>query len=89
MLSEWCKEYSEQKVDVTELQTEIDAYMADYDRRQEEEKEKALESEGVPDDEGWITVTRHGKNKGAPRTEAMESRVTTKDKRKRKRKVRS
>lgn len=43
--------------------------------------------DGVPDDEGWITVTRVGKNKGAPRTEAEENRVTIKDRKKRKEKV--
>lgn len=43
--------------------------------------------EGQADDEGWITVTRVGKNKGAPRTEAEAKRVTSKDKKRRKEKV--
>lgn len=47
------------------------------------EKTKALENEGVPDDEGWITVTRHSKkNKPTPRTEAMEAKLTDKEKKK-------
>lgn len=47
------------------------------------EKTKALENEGVPDDEGWITVTRHNKkNKPTPRTEAMEAKLTDKEKKK-------
>lgn len=47
------------------------------------EKTKAIENEGVPDDEGWITVTRHSKkNKPTPRTEAMEAKLTDKEKKK-------
>lgn len=53
-----------------------------------QEKRREKEQEGVPDDEGWVTVTRHGKNKGAPRTEAQEQRVTEKEKKKRKEKAR-
>lgn len=43
--------------------------------------------EGVPDEEGWMTVTRHGKNKGAPRTEIREQKITAKDRKRRKEKV--
>ena len=44
--------------------------------------------ENVVDEDGWITVTKHGRNKGIPRTEAHEQKVTRKEKRKRKQKVR-
>lgn len=37
---------------------------------QEEKKEKQIE--GVPDEEGFIKVTRHGKNRGGRRTEETE-----------------
>ena len=40
-----------------------------------------------PDEEGWITVTRYGKKKGAPRTEAEDKFVKDKQQRKRKKKV--
>lgn len=54
------------------------------------EKTKALENEGVPDDEGWITVTRHSKkNKPTPRTEAMEAKLTDKEKKKKTNMVRN
>ncbi len=43
--------------------------------------------ENTPDEDGWVTVTRHGRNKGVPRTEAQEAKITKKEKRKRKQKV--
>ena len=49
---------------------------------QEKVEEKALD--GVPDDEGWVTVTRHSKHKGMTRTESHERRALAKEKRKRK-----
>lgn len=39
--------------------------------------------DGEPDDGGWVTVTRHGKTKGIPRTEAQEKRALLKEKKKR------
>lgn len=47
----------------------------------------AKANEGVPDEEGWVTVTKYGKNKGAPRTEAHEKALTRKEKKRRKDKV--
>jgi len=52
-----------------------------------QDRQAAREAEGVPDDEGWVTVTRYGKSKGAPRTEAHEKRLSKKEKKKRKEKV--
>ena len=43
--------------------------------------------ENTPDEDGWVTVTRHGRNKGVPRTEAQEAKVSKKEKRKRRQKV--
>ena len=37
--------------------------------------EEALAKESVPDEEGWTTVSKYGKNKGAPRTEAQENKT--------------
>ena len=44
--------------------------------------------EGVEDEDGWTTVTRHGKNKAAPRTEAHEQYLTRKARKKRQEQVR-
>ncbi|KAL3876926.1 hypothetical protein ACJMK2_034707 [Sinanodonta woodiana] len=83
-LNKWCKEYEENVVDVKEMQTEIDSFMAKFDQKQEEELRKAKESEGVPDEEGWVTVTRLGKKKGIPRTEAFDKKGKEKERKKRK-----
>jgi hypothetical protein len=42
---------------------------------------------GEADEEGWITVTRVKKNKGAPLTEAEADRVKKKEDQKKKKKV--
>ena len=52
-----------------------------------QEKRRERETEGVPDEEGWITVTKHGRNKGVPRTEAHEQKILAKEKKKRSQKV--
>ncbi|KAL8569509.1 hypothetical protein ACOMHN_002056 [Nucella lapillus] len=59
--------------------------IAKYNRKEKEKEEAAKNPE--PDEDGWVTVTRVGKNKGAPRTEAEDRRVKGKDGLKRKHKV--
>lgn len=51
-----------------------------------QEEAKAKEEEGVPDDEGWVKVTRRGRRPVLPRTEAASLRVLEREKRKRARK---
>lgn len=51
-----------------------------------QEEKKAKEEEGVPDEEGWVKVTRRGRRPVLPRTEAASLRVLEKEKRKRARK---
>lgn len=51
-----------------------------------QEEEKAKEEEGVPDEEGWVKVTRRGRRPVLPRTEAASLRVLEREKRKRARK---
>ncbi|WAR31285.1 RRP7A-like protein [Mya arenaria] len=85
-IEKWCSDYQADVLDRSTLQAEIDTYMAEYDRKVQEEMERAKASEGVPDDEGWVTVTRFGKNKAAPRTEAHEKAISGKEKRRRKEK---
>ncbi|KAH3796477.1 ribosomal RNA-processing protein 7 homolog A-like [Dreissena polymorpha] len=85
-LAKWCADYQADLLDTNALQTEIDEYMLKYDDKVQKEKETSAAQEGVPDDEGWITVTKYSKNKGAPRTEAHEKVLTNKARRKRKEK---
>ncbi|KAL4241082.1 Ribosomal RNA-processing protein 7 A [Mactra antiquata] len=84
-LSKWINEYKEDStVDTNKLQSEIDEYMKEYDDRIQQEIEKAKAMDGVADEDGWVTVTRYGKNKAAPRTEAHEKALTKKERKRRK-----
>lgn len=51
-----------------------------------QEEAKAKEEDGVPDEEGWVKVTRRGRRPVLPRTEAASLRVLEREKRKRARK---
>jgi len=86
-MKKWCAEYAEScKVDISGMQEEINTWLADYDKRVEEEKQREKAMDGVPDEDGWITVTKHGRNKGIPRTEAHEKRTLAKEAHRRKQK---
>ena len=45
-----------------------------------QEEAKAKEEEGVPDEEGWVKVTRRGRRPVLPRTEAASLRVLEREK---------
>ncbi|XP_064512794.1 ribosomal RNA-processing protein 7 homolog A isoform X2 [Pseudopipra pipra] len=85
-ISKWIASYEASVVDPKELKAEVDAYMQDYDKKMAEEEAKAAKEEGVPDEEGWVKVTRKGRKPGLPRTEAANLRVLEKEKQKRARK---
>ncbi|XP_071107516.1 ribosomal RNA-processing protein 7 homolog A-like [Haliotis cracherodii] len=85
-LHKWCRQYAARRVDVKELQAEIEDYMAKFDTKQEEETQRLKDQEGVADEEGWVTVTRVGKNKGTPRTEARKKHLTKRETKRRKEK---
>ncbi|XP_054167448.1 ribosomal RNA-processing protein 7 homolog A-like [Oppia nitens] len=55
--------YNNSIVDPQELKKEINDFMSDYDKRVEEERLKAKETDGVPDADGWVKVDRHSKSK--------------------------
>ncbi|NWX13820.1 RRP7A protein, partial [Aegotheles bennettii] len=85
-ISKWIASYEASVVDPEELKAEVDTYMQDYDKKIAEEEAKAAKEEGVPDEEGWVKVTRKGRKPGLPRTEAANLRVLEREKRKRARK---
>lgn len=82
-IHKWCAEYRNAIPDVYEMQKEIEAHMAEYDKSVEAKKKEEKQMEGVADDEGWITVTRTGKKRGIARTEANIEKITHKQKKKR------
>ncbi|NXA21411.1 RRP7A protein, partial [Ibidorhyncha struthersii] len=85
-ISKWIASYAASIVDQEELKAEVDAYMQDYDKKIAEEEAKAAKEEGVPDEEGWVKVTRKGRKPGLPRTEAANLRVLERERQKRARK---
>ncbi|XP_013772328.1 ribosomal RNA-processing protein 7 homolog A-like [Limulus polyphemus] len=82
-IKKWCQEYNDKVPDIKALKEEIDTYMSDFDKIVEGEKNQAKQMEGVPDEEGWITVTKHGKKSVAPRTDTYQKKVLAKEKKKR------
>eukprot|EP01126_Amoeba_proteus_P002947 TRINITY_DN10960_c0_g1_i3.p1 TRINITY_DN10960_c0_g1~~TRINITY_DN10960_c0_g1_i3.p1 ORF type:complete len:333 (-),score=105.81 TRINITY_DN10960_c0_g1_i3:237-1235(-) len=62
-LDKWLSDHVDKmKKNSQELQIEIDKYMNEFDRRELEYKTKIESLASVPDDDGWITVTKGGKN---------------------------
>ncbi|XP_074840025.1 ribosomal RNA-processing protein 7 homolog A isoform X2 [Carettochelys insculpta] len=82
-IRKWIANYGDSVVDPVELKAEVDAFMQAYDQKIAEEEAKAEKEEGVPDEEGWVKVTRRGRRPGLPRTEAASLRVLEREKRKR------
>ncbi|XP_004610611.1 ribosomal RNA-processing protein 7 homolog A [Sorex araneus] len=82
----WIREYAGSVADPQALQAEVDAFMEAYDKKTAEEEARAKEEEGVPDEEGWVKVTRRGRRPVLPRTEAASLRVLERERRKRARK---
>ncbi|CAM4466226.1 ribosomal RNA-processing protein 7 homolog A isoform X1 [Caretta caretta] len=85
-IRKWIASYAAAVVDPAELKAEVDTFMQAYDQKIAEEEAKEEEEEGVPDEEGWVKVTRKGRRPGLPRTEAASLRVLEREKRKRARK---
>ncbi|XP_006866915.1 PREDICTED: ribosomal RNA-processing protein 7 homolog A [Chrysochloris asiatica] len=85
-IHKWISEYTDSVLDPEALRAEVDTFMEAYDKKIAEEVAKAEEEEGVPDEEGWVKVTRRGRRPVLPRTEAASLRVLEKEKRKRARK---
>lgn len=56
-VSKWVWQYLRGRPSADSLEKEAEAGVALYDRQQEEALEARLKA-GLPDDEGWITVTR-------------------------------
>lgn len=80
----WKQEYNKSIIDADALQQEIDVYMDAYDKTVEEEKNRQKELEGVPDEEGWIKVTSHGKRKLTPNSDVADKKLFAKEEKKRK-----
>ncbi|KAK6170659.1 hypothetical protein SNE40_018997 [Patella caerulea] len=83
-MPKWQKEYKVETVNANELQDEIDQYMESYDNKLNQQLEEEKDKEGVADDEGWVTVTKHGKMKPTPRTAVNQKKLSKKERRRKK-----
>ncbi|XP_040264220.1 ribosomal RNA-processing protein 7 homolog A isoform X1 [Bufo bufo] len=81
-IHKWIEDYEKSFTDVAALQAAIDHYMQEYDKKEAKKEDKAKRKEGVPDEDGWITVTRKGRHPGVARTEAVNHRLLEKEKKK-------
>ncbi|CAH3190856.1 unnamed protein product [Porites evermanni] len=82
-MKKWIQEYYQQYPDTTNLQAEIDEFMAKFDENKEQMDKEAAEALNQPDDEGWVTVGRSGRNPAAPRLDPAELEEKRKKKKKR------
>ncbi|XP_051899001.1 ribosomal RNA-processing protein 7 homolog A [Pristis pectinata] len=82
-LQKWIQEYSSSIIDPEALQSEVDEFMKQHDKRMAELEALAEADDGVPDEEGWVKVTRKGRRPGIPRTEAHSLQAIQREKRKR------
>ena len=78
------QKYNDSIVDSNELQKEINDFMVEYDKRIEEEKLVAKQTDGVPDEEGWIKVNRYSKRKSLPNDYSNDERIVEKHNKRRK-----
>ncbi|XP_049874322.1 ribosomal RNA-processing protein 7 homolog A [Pectinophora gossypiella] len=84
-IKKWIEDYNSSVYQPKLLKEKVETFMKQYDAemKKAEKKEKQLEQE---DDEGWITVTKHGKVQSIARTEKVENKILAKDEKANKRK---
>ncbi|XP_068674267.1 ribosomal RNA-processing protein 7 homolog A-like [Montipora foliosa] len=82
-MKKWVQEYQMQYPDATQLQTKVDEFMAQFDAKKEQSDKEAADTLNKPDDEGWVTVGRSGRNPAARRIDADKLHERRKKKKKR------
>jgi len=85
-MKKWCLDYLKSWPNQNLMQKEIDKYMEAYDKKVQEKDALEAANEGVPDDDGWVKVTKKGRNPGVSRTEANQTRMKARIKRKKEKK---
>ncbi|EDO44850.1 predicted protein [Nematostella vectensis] len=81
-VKKWSHEYSLRYPDPLTLQEEIDTFMREFDKKEEQAKEAEKMERGQPDEEGWITVGKGGRKPGATKVDAAEIQEKRKKKKK-------
>ncbi|TAQ84189.1 hypothetical protein B7494_g7484 [Chlorociboria aeruginascens] len=72
--------------DTRTLQESVDAYMTEFNRKEEERAREAKRMRNVPDEDGFVTVVRGGRTGPARREEAEEKRKEMLEKEERRKK---
>ncbi|KAG7216213.1 hypothetical protein INR49_029062 [Caranx melampygus] len=88
-VQKWIQQYTDSFVQPDKLQQIVDSFMANYDKRKEEEAERQKKEaeEQQEDEEGWVKVTKgHKGAKARPHSEAANQKTLQKEMRKKKRK---
>lgn len=76
-IKKWAEDYHESIPNRRHLEIEINTFMNKYDK--EEKRASKDQTEGEPDEDGWITVTKKGRNPGLPRTEKTTHKIRKRD----------
>ncbi|KAI1286003.1 Ribosomal RNA-processing protein 7 -like protein A [Halotydeus destructor] len=79
----WAKQYNDSLIDPKALQQEVDDYMAVHDKIVEDEKQREKEAENVPDEDGWVKVTKHGKRKLNQNSDVIDAAILSQAEKKR------
>jgi ribosomal RNA-processing protein 7 len=72
--------------DVHTLQMNVDAYMTVFNSREEQKKREDAKKRNMPDEDGFITVTRGGRSGPARREDVEEKRIEMEKREEKKRK---
>jgi len=81
-IDKWVNNYETKFIESKLLQKTVDEFMRLYDKSKDKEEKKLKAKEGVADEDGWITVTKNSRHAGVARTENMEQKVMTNEKKK-------
>ncbi|KAK3914889.1 Ribosomal RNA-processing protein 7-like protein A [Frankliniella fusca] len=81
----WCEDYNSKIPNVKEMQEDIDKYMAVYDKKVLLQLAKDKEA-GEEDEDGWVTVTKRGRNPGFTRSENSNKKIRAQEDKKRSKK---
>ncbi|KAJ1523025.1 hypothetical protein ONE63_002156 [Megalurothrips usitatus] len=84
-VKKWMEEYNSKIPNVEMMQSEIDKFMADYDKKVAAQIANDKEA-GEEDADGWITVTKRGRHAGFARTESSNKRKLAQEDKKRSKK---
>nr|XP_039267916.1 ribosomal RNA-processing protein 7 homolog A-like [Styela clava] len=85
-MKKWVRQYIKRFPNKSLLQNNIDKYMENYDTALQKATEKEENAAEEADEDGWVKVTRKGKNPVIARTEANQLKAKAKEKMRRKRK---